>query len=267
MFVMDYFGILGLNNVERYPKITLELVESKYREAVSQIDRKIKEITFDYARTEDNKRKTKEKFLSENEQIREAYNYCKKEGSITLRNKILETLKDANSHSVSSIREKKFNKGNIAISVSINQGEMEAPEDIDNDLKIIQINNVEYISKMPDSNIERKYDSNAGYLDKTLKNYLVILQDNEKNGHSYNCFAGKLDLEKMKKDPNYKKIFLQALEQNQMDTKRQKYLGFIYQESDGKYAIVKDDGQEMATEKAEELINKKESMREEDWQR
>lgn len=279
MFFMDYFGILGLNNIDKYPKITAGIVEERYREIVTYIDKKIKEIMFDYMKDSEEKKKIKDRLLSENELVRRAYNYCKKEGAILLRNKILQTLEGTSSRSLSSIREKQFNKENIAVNVTVTENKMGIPirddasvqyiisNTIDEDMRVIETDDIEFISKMPDNNIERKYMSEDGYIDKTLKRYIALISENDQEGHSYSFYAGKLDFKKMREDPNYKKIFLQELERIQMDPSTQQYLGFIYQESDGKYTIAKDEAQKNAVEKAEKIIKQKESMREEDWQK
>lgn len=258
MYDMDYYLILGLNNIERYNEMKPKLIREHYEEQVINIESKLELLEANTTKSKEEKMKTQRELMAYNIQIRKAYEYCIKEWSIALRNEILRVNKKANNKSLSSLEEGKINRGNIAIGTKILPAGMTTR--IDDNIKLIaKLYEVQYINKMPDKNIERKYSSNDGFLDKTLGIYEVILSsEDETLGYSYNFCAGGIDTEKLKYDPNYRKCFLQSLENSYMRGEEVKYIGYINKQSDGRYSIVKDDAQRQAAHKAMELIQKSE---------
>ena len=250
MYYLDYYSILGLGNPEKNDTMTQELVKEKYRQEIQEIDRQLKTLNDNKTLSMEEKLSKQKELMEYNNKIRTAYEYCKEKSSISLRNAILKARKEATTTSLSTLREKTKNKGEIVKLLNIKpENKLNA---IDKEIKTLG-----KLYSLPFSN-------QVGATDLTLSNYQITIADSEQEnlGYTYDFFAGEISVDKLKNDMDYRKIFLQTLEREMMKPMPIKYLGYIVEESDRKYTVVYDEGQKNIVQTAGGYLQKKKKEQE-----
>ena len=252
---IDYYALLGFSNTEKYDHITSEQIEANYQKQKDQLEATLQKVTKDINKTYQERLEKKEKILEMLEQLKEAYEYCKEESSICLRNEILRINKESSNKSISrGPRTKDMNVGDVVKQTQFIP--VKRTNKIDE--KIISVSE-EYAIISKDQ---------LGYTDDNVRRcQIIIINDEEKQtGFLYKFYATNIVISKLIGDPDYRKIFLQSLEKQLMNSERIIYIGDIVTESDGKYTVINDMKQRQAIEKVngffeklDEIKNKKEN--------
>ena len=237
---IDYYALLGFSNTEKYDHITSEQIEANYQKQKDQLEATLQKVTKDINKTYQERLEKKEKILEMLEQLKEAYEYCKEESS----NKSISR----------GPRTKDMNVGDVVKQTQFIP--VKRTNKIDE--KIISVSE-EYAIISKDQ---------LGYTDDNVRRcQIIIINDEEKQtGFLYKFYATNIVISKLIGDPDYRKIFLQSLEKQLMNSERIIYIGDIVTESDGKYTVINDMKQRQAIEKVngffeklDEIKNKKEN--------